>query len=75
MLLWDTLHFAGLGFQIVAGIAGAFSLSWIRRDNKHAEINLEKLMGAKLTGKIALGFFTVGAILILWYEIHLLQTG
>jgi len=75
MLLWNTIHFAGLGFQIAAGIAGAFFLSWIRGQNEHAEINLKKLKGAKLAGKIALGFFTVGAVLILWYEIHMLQIG
>ena len=72
MLLWNTIHFVGLGFQIAAGIAGAFSLSWIRVENKHAEIDTDKLRGAKLAGKIALGFFTIGAILILWYETHLL---
>ncbi len=75
MLLWNTIHFTGLGFQIAAGMAGAFSLSWIRINNKHAEICLEKLAGAKLAGKIALGFFTLGAILLLFYEIHLLQIG
>ncbi len=73
MLLWNTIHFTGLGFEIAAGMAGALSLSWIRIMNKHAEIDLEKLRGAKLAGKIALGFFTLGAILILCYEIHLLQ--
>jgi len=72
MLLWNTIHFAGIGFQIAAGVAGAFSLSWIRIKNKHAEISSEKLIGAKLAGKIALGFFTLGAVLLLCYEIHLL---
>jgi len=75
MLLWDwnTLHFTGLGFQIAAGvIALGLSLSWIRVRNGHLETNPERLRAVQLVGRIALGFFTAGAILILWYETHLL---
>jgi hypothetical protein len=70
MLLWNTIHFAGLGCQIAAGLAGAFSLSWIRVTNGNTEICTQKLKQTKLAGKIALAFFTLGALLLLFYEIH-----
>jgi len=73
MLDWNTIHFAGLGLQIVGGaFALGLSLSWIRVQNGHLEINPERLRAVQLVGRIALGFFTAGAILILCYEIHLL---
>ena len=75
MLLWNTIHFTGLGFQIAAGVVGALSLSWVRIRNKHVEIDAERLRVAKVIGKVAVWFFTIGAILILWYETHLLQAG
>jgi hypothetical protein len=72
MLSWNTIHFLGLGFQIAAGITGALTLSWIRISNGHVEINHARLRAVKIVGWVALGFFTIGAILILWYEIYML---
>ena len=74
MLDWNTIHFAGIGFQIAAGGTGARALSWIRIRNKRVEIDPEKLRVAKVIGQVAVWFFIVGAILILCYETHLLQT-
>ena len=74
-MLWNILHFTSLGLQIAAGVTGLLTLSWIRVRNNHIEIDAEKLKAVKLVGKIAICFFTMGAILILWYETHLLQSG
>jgi len=74
MLLWNTIHFAGLGLQIAAGITGIGYLNtWIQTKNGHAEINVERLSSVKKIGKIALWMFAIGALLLLFYEIYLLQ--
>jgi len=70
--MWNVIHFIGLGFQIVAGLLGALSLYWIRVRNNHVEIALVLLRKVKITGLIAIVFFSIGAILIIWYEAHLL---
>jgi len=74
MLLWNTIHFSGLGLQIAAGITGIGYLNtWIRTKNGHAEISTKNLTLTKKIGKVALWMFAIGALLLLFYEIHLLQ--
>jgi hypothetical protein len=75
VLLWDNIRFSSLGFQAVAGVTGMFSLAWIPARTKNTEMGLEKLKRPKIPGEIALGLFTLGAVLLLCYEIHLLQIG
>lgn len=73
MLLWNTIHFAGMGLQIAAAIVGGgLCFSWLRVRDKHVEVSPERVKLAKRFSYILLWVLAAGFILELWYETHLL---
>lgn len=73
--LWNTIHFASLGLQIVATLTGgALALAWVRVEDGRLMIDTRKLSLVKWLGVVLLWMMALGFTLRLWYEIHLLGT-
>jgi len=76
MLLWNTIHFAGIGLQIVAAfVGGVVSFQWFKVKNGGIYISLERAQLTKRLSYTLLWVLAVGFLLELFYEIHLLQIG
>jgi len=73
-LLWNTLHFLGMGLQIaVAFVGGVLTFSWVRVRGNRLEVSTERLGQVRCVGAALLWVLATGFMLELWYEIHLLQ--
>ncbi len=72
MLVWNTIHFAGMVLSFAGALLQAFFASGFRIRNDHLEVN-PKL--AKVASKVqlpGLWMFAIGFILLVYYEMHLL---
>jgi hypothetical protein len=73
MLLWNTIHFAGIGLQIIAAFSGGLvSFWWFKVKNGGIYVSPERAQLTKRLSYILLWVLTVGFLLELFYEIHLL---
>ena len=75
MLLWNTIHFAGMGLGFAGALLQAFFASSFRIRNKHLEVNPRLAKVASKAQLPGLWMFAIGFILLLFYEMHLLQLG
>lgn len=77
-MVWNTIHFAGMGLQIAAALGGgvfARRWNWIQFTNEGLEVSKERFKrGTRIAG-ILLWVLGTGFLLELFYEMHLLQIG
>lgn len=64
-LFWNTIHFAGLGLTFVGGVFLAFFSGLFRVEG-------ERVLVRHRLAWLALGFFSVGFGMTMFYETHLL---
>lgn len=75
MMVWNTIHFLGMGLGFAGALLQAFFASSFRIRNEHLEVNPNL---AKVASKVqlpGLWMFAIGFMLLLFYEMHLLQIG